>query len=170
MLPAIAQRVGPASMNDANARDRNPLTEESSWATEEDVHWLSKNRSLAIKEWKLLAIAKWSLWLSKNRDFGYRRMGVFGYRGWSLRLSKDGSLWLSRNGRESLRPVGDLEPVGDLSVRADLNFPDPIHGASSCSDRCESVCSQTQTGDDAGNLSFYTLAEMGGTDRRRRLT
>jgi len=24
--------------------------------------------------------------------------------------------------------------------------------------------------DDAGNLSFYTLAEMGGTDRRRRLT
>jgi len=81
MLPAIAQRVGPASMNDANARDRNPLTEESSWATEEDVHWLSKNRSLAIKEWKLLAIAKWSLWLSKNRDFGYRRMGVFGYPG-----------------------------------------------------------------------------------------
>jgi len=63
ILPAIAQRVGPASMNDANARDWNPLREESSWATEEDVHWLSKNRSLAIEEWKLLLS---SLWLSQN--------------------------------------------------------------------------------------------------------
>ena len=43
ILPAIAQRVGPASMNDANARDWNPLREESSLATEEDVQWLSKN-------------------------------------------------------------------------------------------------------------------------------
>ena len=49
ILPAISQRVGPASMNDANARDWNPLREESSWATEEDVHWFSKNRSLAIE-------------------------------------------------------------------------------------------------------------------------
>ena len=37
--------------------------------------------------------------------------------------------------------------VGDLSVRADLIFPDPYHRASSCLDRCASVCSQTQTGD-----------------------
>jgi len=60
--------------------------------------------------------------------------------------------------------------VWDLSVRADLIFTDPYHRASSCSDRCASVCSQTQTGDNADDLRFYTLAEMGGTDRRRRLT
>ena len=60
--------------------------------------------------------------------------------------------------------------VGDLSVQADLIFPDPYHRASSCSDRCASVCSQTQTGDNADDSSFYTLAGMGGTDRRRRLT
>jgi len=51
-----------------------------------------------------------------------------------------------------------------------LNFSDPNHGASSCSDRYKSVCRQTQTGHDAGILGFYTLAGMGGTDRRRRLT
>jgi len=107
ILPAIAQRVGPASnpsMNDANARDLNPLREESSWATEEDVHWLSKNRilgyskmetfgyqrmePLAIEEMRSLAIEDGSLWLWENGDFGYRGMGVFWL--WSL--------WLSRNG------------------------------------------------------------------------
>jgi len=105
ILPAIAQRVGPASMNDANARDWNPLREESSWAAKEDVHWLSKNRSLAIEEWKLLAIAKWSLWLSKNGDLGSRRMGVFGYGVFGSR--RMGVFWLWRNGMESLRSVGD---------------------------------------------------------------
>jgi len=66
ILPAIAQWVGPVSMNDANARDRNPLREESSLATEEGVRWLLENRIFDYQRMETLAIEEWSLWLWKS--------------------------------------------------------------------------------------------------------
>jgi len=63
ILPAIAQWVGPVSMNDVNARDRNPLREESSLATEEGIRWLLENRIFDYQRMETVAIRERNPWL-----------------------------------------------------------------------------------------------------------